>query len=233
MMQAGVALEGVSIVLRGHFNPAVFSPRWFKDQELIGQNDFDSAETEVISREMTEFSMDWLSFKADYDSIEFATGSPEEFGRARDAAVGVLRILIGTPVAALGINRYFHVSVETMDMANAIGDVITPKEPWTRALGKTTMRSVVMWNDRGDEYGGHVQIHVEPSVRIEQAVFIGHNDHYTLQPHDPQDEWDRYTTIDITTDKAKLASNILAQSWENALERAEKAKNAVIGFANA
>jgi len=234
--QPKVALEGASIVVRGLFNAAIFSPSWFREQGLIGEEAFAEAEIEVISRDDSNIRMKWLNCSVNRDGLELSTGEPEEFDRLRDVAAGVLRHLPHTPIAALGMNRHFHFVVETIDRWHAIGDALAPKGPWEDELLHPGMRSVVLWGVRDNDLGGRIQVGVEPSLRVKQGVYVAVNDHYTLDRHPPPQE--RRVSFDTegdsvepTSKKVEVAMEVLADRWSESLAHAERLLGVVSGIA--
>jgi hypothetical protein len=54
-------LEGLTIVVVGSFNPAIFHPAWFSRCNLIRQEEADSAKVEIVHSEVAQFSGDWFS----------------------------------------------------------------------------------------------------------------------------------------------------------------------------
>lgn len=232
-----VALDAASIVVRGIFNPVVFSPAWFADGELIGKTELENADVEVISQEIASFRMGWLRFTATRDTLQLGTEEVEELPRLRDAAIGVLKILTHHPISVLGINRDTHTLVDSPEALNRLGDTITPKGVWTDFLDTPGMRSVTMWGARSDTWKGRVNVRVEPSVAFPVAAFVSVNDHFELvkEEGDRTDRTDSYgsgdTLVDAQIDKRQTAIDILLTEWDASLARASAAQAQLLALA--
>jgi len=232
-MVEGVALEGVNVVVRGAINPAILTPQWLLAQGIVGQADFDLQEVEVISREFVSFNLGWLNCTGTLDSMQFGTTDPDELMRVRDVAVRTLELLNHTPIATLGVNRYFHSTTESVAKFHAIGDTFAPKRLWEGVLALPGMRDVSIQAVRPDLYSGYVQVAVQPSAQIAGAVFVIQNDHYELtrvesQPTSRTDNWTFSSGSDATSDKNLVAIEILRDRFEDSLVRAEDVRQLVM-----
>lgn len=238
MNERGIAIEGLTIVIRGAFNPAIFTPSWFRDQDLIGVTESEAQTIELITREVAVFSMGWLQCHATADALQLSTEEPEEFERLRDVAIGVLRILSHTPLSALGINRDFHTTMKSIDQWHAIGDAIVPKDIWEEDLLLPGMRSATLWGRRSDGYTGHFQVQVEPSVKLPLSVFVATNDHFALTTENREIKsreaaWDIVEEeVEATAAKIPVAIEVLLSCWDDVLSRAEKTRRRVVMLAD-
>lgn len=174
MSDAVIALDGISVVAKGRFNAAIFSPLWLLQQNLIGVADFTGASIEVITNDFASFSTPWLMLQVLPDALQLSTTDPADFERVRDVGVGVLNALPHTPIAALGINRQVHFASRSREHYHAIGDQLVPKPFWENLIELPVTRSVMVWGQRPDNYGGRVQIQVEPSVKFRGHVYVAH-----------------------------------------------------------
>ncbi len=59
--------QGVTIVVLGAFNPSIFQPSWFVQEELVRSDEGESVELEIIHPEMTIFNMEWFRFQVNRD----------------------------------------------------------------------------------------------------------------------------------------------------------------------
>lgn len=228
---ATTALDAVEVVVKGSFNPAIFSPAWLLGEDLIGVAEYDNVEISLISRDFASFTAGWLRCDVTPEGCQFATQEPEEFERLRDVTVGVLRALPKTPIAALGLNRVSPALVPSLEAWHAIGDRLAPKELWSDLLVAPGMRAVTVWGVRPDGFTGRVQVHVEPSFRVPRAVFISVNDHFnlTLAIGDPNvaDSRDQAWQIgsepevEETPGKIEVAVEVLIEHWSASMTRAE------------
>lgn len=234
-MVDGVALEGVAVVVRGAINPPIITPQWLLDQGIVGQEDFDRQEVEVISRDLVAFSLGWLTCNATPETLQFSTADPDELLRVRDVALRTLELLSHTPVAALGINRTFHSVTDSIDNFHAIGDTLVPKAFWAEELVLPGTKDVTIQAVRPDLYGGYVQVAVQPSAAVPNAVFVLQNDHFELTRVDAQPEVRaEFTgtpgTVEASPAKNDIAVEILRDRFEDSLRRAERIRARVMAI---
>ncbi len=233
------AIDAVDIVIKGAFNPAIFSPAWLLGQGLIGASEYADVELQLITRDFASFRVGWLRCEVTPDACHLSTLELEEFERLRDAGLGILRALPQTPIAALGINRQAHVVIPDVAAWHLIGDRLAPKEIWADLLVAPGMRTVTVWGLRDDLYKGRVHVQVEPSFKVPQAVFIVVNDHYTLTLRDADvamdaersEAWNLRDELaaEATADKTPVAIEVLEKSWDASLKRAGTFMTRVLG----
>jgi hypothetical protein len=224
-----LTISGVSVVVRGAFNPAIFSPSWLLHTELIGETEYDAAKVEIVSPGLTIIQADWLRLQATNDSFIVSTVDPTEFGRTRDAAIGILQTLQSIPISVMGINREVHFKARTEQQWHAIGDALAPKSLWENAMAAPGLLDLSIVGYRNDAQAGRVQVQVQPSGRIKQGVFVSHNDHYDLEKlESPQEHPERDSAIEAIQQapeqdiaKVFIAIEILNDEWENSMGRAE------------
>ena len=98
-------ISGVSVVLLGQFNPAIFTPAWFALHDLLPVGAAENAVLQVAHQHLTAFSTDWLSFRVTLDTCTFETVQAPHI-RVPDLVVRTFREHLNhTPLTALGINR--------------------------------------------------------------------------------------------------------------------------------
>lgn len=227
MARPEVVIDGVAIVIRGYFNPAIVSPGWLLAQELINADEFLEAKVPLVTPEFGQFETAWFDGQVTKDTLQLSTVHATEFERLRDVAIGILSTLPFTPILALGINRQVHASVGSREEWHAIGDVLAPKEPWGDALHLPGTKSLTLWGVRQDLEGGRIHVTVEPSVRVPLGIYVAHNDHYALtkverQPQDREELWEEENPEPPTSDKIPHAIEILTERWRDSMQRAER-----------
>lgn len=235
-----IGLEGATIVVRGAFNPAIFSPLWLQQQGLIDAREMDDQQLDLVTQDLAVFRAGWLRVQVTPEGFQANTQTPEELDLLRDVVVGALGALSHTPIASIGLNRDYHLMVDTMKGFHAIGDHLAPKSIWENKMLSPGMRSIVMWGVRPDDYTGHIQVSVEPSLKMPNAVYLGVNDHYSLatltnskQPSREtlESAWDLSEEVEISSKKIGLATEILNTGWAASLDRAEEFAIMVNGLA--
>ena len=197
-MRIAPEIDGVSIVLLGSFNPAIFTPAWFALHGLMSKGVAESAELAVAHPQMTGFSADWLRFNVTPEKFQVETAQAPQI-RVQDLAVRVFaEHLPHTPLTAFGINRNVHFRVENPAARDRLGRTLAPVDPWGawgQELGLDGehggMKSLTMsqYNPTQRPLGGQINVTVEPSNRVGEGrsgVFVGINDHYALGDSEPR-----------------------------------------------
>jgi hypothetical protein len=184
-------IDGVSIVVLGSFNPAIFTPSWFAMYNLLPESTAASAELGIAHPELTQFRADWLNIQVTTDKFNAETLLAPHV-RVRDLVVRVFKEhLYHTPLMALGINRNVHFRVRDFSARDRIGRTLAPVEPWGTwgqrlgtsgnqgGMASLTMRQVAV---EGRPAGDQINVTVGPSIHIVEGalgVYVGVNDHYT------------------------------------------------------
>ena len=190
-------ISGVSIVLLGEFNPAIFTPAWFAMHGLLPESAAESAILEVAHQRVTAFSTDWLRLEVTHNRFSINT-LQAPYIRLRDLVARVFKEhLYHTPLNAFGINRDVHFQVSSLTVRDRMGRTLAPVEPWgtwSHALGldgeSGGMTSLTMSqiDPEGRPKGGRINVKVEPSSRIGQGrlgVYVQVNDHYAINDTGP------------------------------------------------
>jgi hypothetical protein len=207
-MAQAAEIRGVSIVLLGHFTPVIFQPLWFSTQNLLSKSEAEAAQVELIHPRATIFSANWLQVNVIEDRFQAATAQVPYFEMLRDLVSGAFQVLNQTPVQALGINCDFHFPLGSEERWHGFGHKVAPKELWSKTLKSPGLLSLTMTSLRSDEYEGHIQVRVEPSIRVRFGVYINVNDHYQLAK-----------AQEIQAGTAGVVS-ILASKWQESMDRA-------------
>ncbi|MFI5957741.1 hypothetical protein [Cryptosporangium sp. NPDC051539] len=181
MASPTIALDVASVVIKGAFNPAIFSPQWFIANDLLGPDEGADPVLDAITPQFAVFSIGWLKFQAVPDTLQIQTESLDDTEQLRDLAIAILRTLPHTPLSALGINRNLHFDAGSRKRQNRIGDLLAPKKVWSSVLVHPAMLSTSIIGARRDgAFGGSVTVTVEPAPRMESGVHVSTNDHYDL-----------------------------------------------------
>ena len=186
----------MAVVVRGDFNPAIFTPAWFALHGLLPESAAANAELEIAHPQLTEFSTDWLHLRVTTDRFSANTAQAPHV-RVRDIVVRVFReFLDHTPLRVIGINRDVHFRAGSSAERDRIGRTLAPVEPWglfgqelgldSEHGGMTSLRMSQL-RPEGRPPGGQVNVTVEPSNRIgdgRSGVYVSVNDHYQIDPAD-------------------------------------------------
>ncbi|WP_157575090.1 hypothetical protein [Jiangella muralis] len=227
MVVPKIALEGASVVVRGQFNPAMFSPAWFLMNGLVGKAEYEAADVEAIVAPVASFRLDWLQVNVQAEMFQVLTDKTDAYESLRDVAVGALGALPGTPISQLGINRQVHLVTENAHEWHAVGDALIRNDVWEGVLTLPGLADVTTWSVRPDKYAGRIQVQVQPSSKVEFGVYIAYNDHYdlTIVESQPQSRDEFGTrpnagTGTLSAEKVSVAVEILSGEWAECMKRA-------------
>jgi len=205
-------IEGVSVVVVGSLNPAIFQPAWFAREKLIPQEEADTADVKIISPQVSVFSIGWLNLEITLDRFTANTSQMQHLEPLRDLVLGTFTLLRHTPLKHLGINRMAHFRSASEEAWHEIGHRLAPKEPWAGLLEKPGMRRVSMLGQRSDGYRGDITATVEPSLVLKKPVFGVYfevNDHYDFSGEEKGNDCERILAI-------------LNNCWGPSLERSSR-----------
>ena len=123
--------NGVSIVLVGSLNAAIFHPSWFVANDLLKKDEIANVDLEIINRDFAIFKVgNWLRIQVEPNRFIAETSEPP-FIRLHDLVVRTFReVLIHTPIFQIGINRLVHFNVGDEETRNKIGKMLAPQEAW-------------------------------------------------------------------------------------------------------
>lgn len=199
-------IQGVAIVSRGDFNPAIFHPSWFASYELLRKEEAEAAKVQIVHPDAAVFSTEWLEFNVVRDRFQVSTSQEAYYESLRDLVISTLNLLSHTPLRVIGINRNFHYRLQSVDQWHSVGHQLVPKQQWESLLENPGMKTLVVEGKRPDDLPGYIQVKVEPSNKVEHGVFIEVNDHYILNS-------------DRKPSGATEAMRILTQLWTESMKR--------------
>jgi len=196
-MQIEPEFGGVAIVLRGDFNPTIYTPAWFAMHGLLPENAADGAAVEAVHSEVAAFGFDWLRLTSTTDRFQCETAQAP-LSRVRDFVASMFgEHLRHTPLRALGIDRHVHFRVRSPAERDHIGRTLAPVAPWgdwgkvlgfDGEYGGLTSLTMSQNNPENRPDGDLINIKVEPSLQIDDkrtGVYVLVNDHYTTDGAGP------------------------------------------------
>lgn len=209
----------MQVVLRGDFNPAIFTPAWFALHGLLPDSVAENANVQVVHPQVATFDADWVRIDVTSDQLTADT-SQAPYVRVRDLIARTFREhLHHTPLKAFGINRIVHFHVRNMTDRNRLGRTLAPVEPWgewTRKLGldrerggMTALTMSAFDPENGSE-NRQINVNVEPSKVIgggRTGVYVSINDHYGAS--------------DTTAGVATRLMETLEKEFDDSLNRSE------------
>jgi hypothetical protein len=198
--------EGKSIVLRGAFNPKIFSPMWFVRHDLLPKEEAEAADNVIVTADISTFTAGWLHIRALQPEFFASAAESDRFEALRDIVLGAFQILEHTPVTSMGINSDLHFSTLSKPAQSAIIERFVNISSWSTVLPGEEFISLSTRGKRADGREGHCQVRLEPSRRIENGIFLAINDHFEL-----------YKSGDEAT--AARACDVLKNCWRDAITR--------------
>jgi len=99
-----------------------------------------------------------------------------------DLVIGTFKLLSHTPLRAIGVNWGGHYKASSEEEWHEFGHFLVPQSPWNNILSEPATLKVEVTEKYPPEdvTQGAIQIQIQPSPTIQQAVFINLNDHYKL-----------------------------------------------------
>ena len=165
-------LQGVSIVVVGSFNPAIFQPHWLSSKGLIREDEASESRVEIIHKDIAIFSTNWFGLQVTDDKFVLDSKDPTKYLPIRDLACGIFQILEHTPIRAFGFNCNLHFRMPSEEEWHAFGDYFAPKESWSPILTNPGMKSLTMEGTREGCDADRIWVKVEPSGKTRPGVFI-------------------------------------------------------------
>jgi hypothetical protein len=209
-MATQIHSQTTNIVVRGNFNPAIFQPIWFAQQQLLKPKEAEAAEIKIIHPEVAAFQVEWLQMRITRDRFQAATNQEPYREPLRDLVVGTFSLLSHTPFTALGVNHDYRFTLESEDAWHALGHRLAPKKDWEDVLELPGMVNLTMQGKRPDELNGYIQVTVSSLLNPKHGVHVNINDHYAL--------------TESSTDGSSCDAliDILSNRWSKTVQRGKR-----------
>ncbi|HME08770.1 MAG TPA: hypothetical protein VKG25_17060, partial [Bryobacteraceae bacterium] len=167
-----VEKEGASIFLAGSFNPAIFQPHWLGSQGLIRPEEAENAAIGIIGSQVADFQTDWFRMQVLQNRFTVQCLDATYYGPIKDLVAGIFSLLRHTPVSRLGMSRYFHFQMDSLEIWHEVGHELAPKEIWRPLIQAPGLRSMTIEGRRSEMEDGTVFVKVEPSSLVQPGVFV-------------------------------------------------------------
>lgn len=205
-----------SIVVVGNFNPAIFTPDWLEQNNLIGKGDAITAREGsegrnlIISRQVATFESEW--FALEVVEGRFSLTSKGGLSPAiKDLAAGIFQLVPHTPVIAVGLNFIAHYKLSSEDDYHKMGDILAPKSVWNSAFpdgapGLADLSIRIQDGNRGEKLksADEKRITVKPSNIVKYGVHLSYNDHRDVRSDGIR-----------AMKPAERVANIIDSDWES------------------
>jgi hypothetical protein len=174
-------LRGLTLALIGDLNPVIFQPRWFSSEKLLTDEEAGTATINVIHPDIASFGLPWINLTVQRDRFDVMCAAQPYFERVVALVCQTFDRLQHTPIRMMGINNEAHYRSSSLDSWHALGHRLAPKVLWKDLFPDPGLQSLTIRQvPRNDGCNGHVQVSVEPSVRIVPGVYIAINDHFVI-----------------------------------------------------
>jgi hypothetical protein len=172
-------VAGVSIVLLGRFNPAIFQPQWFAKYGLIPSLEADNAEIQIVHPNATVFSTSWLGLEVTPNRFAAGSHDPTMAHSVRDLVLSTFALLEHTPLAAMGLNRHLHFPGNPEWLAQFQARYI-PGSEWASVLKDPVWKSTVALGTVEGRSSARLQIKLQPSNQVAFGVYLDFNEHFVI-----------------------------------------------------
>ena len=215
MAQTDQELKGNTIVLVGNFDTKQAHPDVLLKSELIRQADLVDLKIDTVVPELVILTFPWITLNVESRRLTAATTLTSPMPEpVRDFVIGFVGDQISSVITAIGINTEYHFQVPTVSRMHEIGHLLAPKQPWSNILKDPAMQTLTMRGERDDGFKGYEFVRVEPSVVLQQGVYISVNEHFEALP-------------DEVTKKPQALLEVLETQWAKSLSRAEHIFDAI------
>lgn len=184
----------VSVVLVGNFNPKIFTPHWFAHNDLIGIQQAEDADVEIIHSEVARFRLGLLSFSIDKGRFVVDSGDASDITLSDLVTKIFTECLLHTPIRAVGINLRVEFDTGSIEKRNEIGRELAPPHAWgewgqnlnnDNKEAKSGMATLVMKELISvSQPEIFVQTKIEPSLRLNSVIQMEINNHFGV--NDPK-----------------------------------------------
>lgn len=182
MPDRALEVEGLSIVVKGSFNPSIFHPQWLLRSNLIRPEEADEAKVDLVHPSVSQFKCAWFAVVVTDDTFQISTQDPTKRMPLRDLAIGTFTILSHSPVKAFGMNHERHFRMLSEDDWHAFGHLYAPKALWSDLVTKPGMQTLSIRGRRPGIEQGELTIKLEPSSRaVPYGVFVHVHEHRNLK----------------------------------------------------
>jgi len=211
-------LEVHSVVALGEFNPMIFHPSWFSQNELLPPEETDEAESPIVTREISTFTVSDIHVQVEQGRFGLTTKNSAKTPLLRDLAIGCFTLLEHTPLNAMGLNLDYDFEMRTIGEWHAVGNRLAPKSAWSNILENPGMRAIVMEGKRTGCSADQIHIRVQPSNRAGQGIYVAVNQHYILHA----------TNRKTVRQRNVEALRILKEDWNSFRHYASEAASSII-----
>jgi hypothetical protein len=187
--------------LIGSFNPVIFVPLWFANQGLLPVREAESADIQIVHREVTSFSLEWLGLQVTPDRFTASTTDSAHLEPVKDLVLGAFSVLEHTPLRMMGMNRDIHRKLPSQEVLNRIGSRLVSNGFWRHTISDSRPQSIKMTGRRPNIEDAVLNLTIEASAKLVPGMYMGFNEHYEVEDDSPKElllaldqRWRQYQT---------------------------------------
>ncbi|GEM_PF-6890578 len=192
-----------SIVLVGRFFPLLMRPEWFARHELLPLEDAESAEVEVVVKELSRFSFSSVTVEVQEERLVIRTSEETLAYLIADLAIGVIANVPETEVNAVGMNVAIDFECNDTKFWHFVGDTLAPKDIWNEAVPnavrvglKNLQLQVSMPSAaRSDSAVLHLQNYSVSWLKLKDWLQFSMNNHFGLKEEFASSDFDAVSII--------------------------------------
>lgn len=164
---------GLHLLVDGHLNPLLFTPKWFLREGLLRQEEVETAQaTQTADSSFLAFNTNDFSLVVSLDSLEIFSNSDGLEPVIRDLILNIFSLLKHTPLSMLTISRSAHLANSAEPGSAPAWSKLLPLAPFEQVLGKAAVVDISAQGSAGPvPENSQVTISVQPS-KVEGAVLF-------------------------------------------------------------
>jgi hypothetical protein len=196
--------------------------------DLIRADEADAAKVDVISPQITSFSLEWAQIQVFPERFAAEATDGAHAVHVQNLVAGTFARLEHTPFSQMGLTWRAHFQMPSEEAWHALGDLLAPKAVWRKILTNTIrdgtpgMRTLVIEGRRKRKSEAEwTRVKVEPSIRMPHGAYIEIHEEYgkakATDQHSIEDAQRllgilRSTWSDFISDAQALAVDVLEWS---------------------
>lgn len=190
-----------AVVVVGSFNPSIFQPDWIERFGILPEQEVKAViepgatttlpdkKTKVpaliITPDITQIIFPTFELKINRSRFEFSTLRRDVFEKVPEVVIKIFRLLYHTPIQSVGINFNTHLSEDVAEILKGFfqGKFLADESSLNRnSLLEIFGEPYEIWGSfRFKKDEATVTIQVQPSLIIENAIYLDYNFHRDLQ----------------------------------------------------
>lgn len=219
MLNDFLQIHSLIVVFVGEFNPVIIQPFWLASKKLIREQEAQTANIEIIHREIVRFSLDWVHIEVTTNRLELRSTQEPYFEPLKDLAISIFEVLSETPLRAVGINNLKYFALPDKERYYHFGNKLAPLDNWSGSLKDPRLMTVeILEQKRADGLEGNYRVRVQPSdikLSTEFGVLINTNDHLQISAESTGRNGEVIKLFgDNWTSSQKRSSDIVEDIWK-------------------